>query len=579
LSLISLVALVAPGAAAQDAEDQVVLTIGLIQPWTTLNVTSGFTVSEYEYWNLQYATLTDKAADDFATIPGLAESWVENEPGLSYTYTLREGLEWSDGTPLTADDIAWNVNTGRDQGWDTPLATVQNLTAEVVDDRTITITSAVPDPKLPTMDVYILPRHIWESQAPDYETVITYDARDGVGSGPFVLEEYVEEQSITLAANPSHWRWQGEDPAIDKVVFRVFTNPDAMVAALKQGEIDAAHDISAASLADLEATENIEVVAGAQGGFDEIAVNGGAAAGQPHPALLDINVRRAIGHGIDKQAVIEDIWFGTATEVEAISTGADLKWIPEIPEEDRIGFDPDAARALLDEGGYLDTNDDGFREMPGGGDNIVIRHAVNTDSDTSGPIGDLFAGWMREIGLQVELESYDQDRLFQVIIDGTYDTFHWGWTPFVDPDPMLSYFTSSEIGNYNDANWSSPDYDALYEQQNQELDPDRRLDLVHQAVTVLHDAAVYFPLYVAPDLQAYRTDRFEGWVRQPAEVGPVMFSNTSPSYVLLRPLEGGGGAGGLSPIVLAAIGVGAVAVIAFLLISARRRQASEDERE
>ena len=122
-----------------------------------------------------------------------------------------------------------------------------------------------------------------------------------------------------------------------------------------------------------------------------------------------------------------------------------------------------------------------------------------------------------------------------MLIEGTYDTFYWGWVPFVDPDPMLSYFTEAEIGNYNDANWFDPAYDALYTEQNQEVDPDRRVEIVHEMLTIFHDAAVYIPMYIAPDLQAYRTDTFEGWVKQPAEIGPVIYNNTSPSYVQLTP--------------------------------------------
>jgi peptide/nickel transport system substrate-binding protein len=105
---------------------------------------------------------------------------------------------------------------------------------------------------------------------------------------------------------------------------------------------------------------------------------------------------------------------------------------------------------------------------------------------------------------------------------------------------MLSYFTEAELGNWNDANWFSGEYDALYEEQNQELDPDRRLELVHEMVKVFYDDAVYFALWLAPDLQAYRTDRFEGWVRQPADVGPVIFAQSSPSYSLLAPIGAGG---------------------------------------
>ena len=516
------------------AQDDATMIIGLTQPWETLNPVVGFAVSEYEVWNIQYTGLTTLGAADYAPEPGLAQSWVENDPGLSYTYTLREGLLWSDGEPLTAEDIAWNINTSRDQEWSNYISTVANLTAEVVDDRTVTVTSSVPDPRLPSVGVYILPKHIWEEQATP-ETIDSYDGLDGVGSGPFTISDYQSEESLTMTANPNYY--DGE-PAVGTVIFRYFANPDAMVAALQRGEIDAAQGIPASSFETLDSDPDIVAIAGLQGGFDEIAFNGGAAEGQPHPALLDIEFRRALNRAIDKAGATEDLWFGLAEPATAISVGADLKWVPEIPEDEQFAYDPDAANAALDELGYVDTDGNGIREMPGGGDDIVLRHAVNTDSDLGGAVGELWSNWMNAIGIGVELEAYDQDQLFGVIVDGTYDTFYWGWVPFVDPDPMLSYFTEAELGNWNDANWFDPRFDELYAEQNQEVDPARRQEIVHEMVRILHDNAGYPALWYTPDLQAYRTDRFEGFVRQPAEVGPVIFSQSSPSYALIQPIGG-----------------------------------------
>ena len=112
--VMGLAAIVGAGTASSPVtatgDEPVTLTIGLTQDVDSANVTVGYTVSAYEVWNLQYATLTDKAAADFSTVPGLAESWEVSDDGLTVTYTLRDGLVWSDGTPLTADDIAYTVN-------------------------------------------------------------------------------------------------------------------------------------------------------------------------------------------------------------------------------------------------------------------------------------------------------------------------------------------------------------------------------------------------------------------------------------------------------------------------------------
>ena len=159
-----------------------VFTVGFPGDYDTLNPLMGVEVPDYEIWNLQYATLTDKAAADFATTPGLAESWTMSNGGKTYTYKLRDGLTWSDGKPLTAEDVAYTVNRARDEDWQNYTSTVGNLTAKVIDPRTVEITSSVKDPKLPTMDVYILPKHIWEKQ--DKAAITKYEEHRRRRLGP-----------------------------------------------------------------------------------------------------------------------------------------------------------------------------------------------------------------------------------------------------------------------------------------------------------------------------------------------------------------------------------------------------------
>jgi peptide/nickel transport system substrate-binding protein len=262
-----------------------------------------------------------------------------------------------------------------------------------------------------------------------------------------------------------------------------------------------------------------------------------------------------------------------------------------VPAEDKQDFDLAKAKQILDDAGYKDTNGDGIREMPGGGKPLRLRYAVRSEGDTGQPIAEFVSGWLKEIGIGTTQKVYDDSRLTEVIGKGDYDLFVWGWTPFVDPDPMLSYFTCSQVSSdpkdptnyYNDANWCDKGYDALYKQQKTELDPAKRRDIVHQMLLRFHDAAVYDVLYTLPDLQAYWKDRFTGFVRQPAKTGPVLFSNSSPSYARLAPVtasaknasseSGGGGSGAIIAIVVAVVvvlGLGA-------LFAQRRRTADERE--
>ena len=133
----------------------------------------------------------------------------------------------------------------------------------------------------------------------------------------------------------------------------------------------------------------------------------------------------------------------------------------------------------------------------------------------------------------------DDDALAAVIGQNEFDLFTWGWVPFVDPDAELSYFTTEqattdpEVVGYNDANWCNDEYDELYAQQHVELDAAKRHDIVQQMLEIFYEEAPYVVLYKYDDLQAFRSDRWENFVRQPAETGPVLFTNTSPAYLEL----------------------------------------------
>jgi peptide/nickel transport system substrate-binding protein len=579
---VALVALgVSAAATAQSGDEKVVLTVAT-DDVDSFNPLVGVEVPDYEAWNLQYATLTDKAAADFAVIPGLAESWEASNGGKTYTYTLRDGLRWSDGMPLTAAEIAWNINRGRDEQWGHSYSTVQNLKASAPDERTLVIVSSVPDPKLPTMDIYLLPQHIWGKL--DKNEITKYDGQDGVGSGPFTLAEYKPGQYWRMVANDNYW---GGRPAIDEVVFRVFNNADAMVAALEAGEIDAAQDVPANAFERLSGVEGIVTVEGQQGNVDEVAVNGGAGLKKPHPALLDLRVRQAIAHAIDDQTIIDKVNAGIGEPALTFSPSPDPSWLPDIPVEEQYTFDLDKANQILDDAGYADTDGDGVREMPGGGQPLNLTFAVRTDSQIAKPIADFVKGWLEKIGIAVTFDLMNESKLTEVIGKGEYDLFHWSWTPFVDPDPMLWYFTCENVSqdpknptNYwNDANWCDPEYDELYQQQKVELDPEKRREIVHEMLTRFYKAAVYNNISQNPDLQAYRTDRFTGWIRQPADVGPVIFSNTSPTYVNLKPIEGASSSdGGLSTGALGALVVAGVLVLGGIAwIVVRRRSAGERE--
>ena len=589
----ALVLVASSGSASGQDGKPLVFTVGYTQDIDSMNVAVGVTVAAFEAWNIQYATLTDKSAEDFSVTPGLAESWEGSADGKTWTYKLRPDLKWSDGQPLTSEDIVYTINRSRKEAWLNHAAVVASIKAEAPDPTTVVITSSVPDPKLPVMDVYIVPKHIFEKYSA--KELTKYDALDGVGSGPYVLEEFKKGQFARFKANPNYWR--GE-PALDAVVIRNFNNADAMVAALRSGEIDAAQQVPGAAFDRLADEPDIEVVEGNQGAFNEFALNGGDGLKKGHPALSDPLVRQAIAHAIDKQTLVDRIHDGHATPADTISPSANPEWMPEVPEDQRFEFDLDKANALLDEGGYEDTDGDGVREMPGGGQPLRLRYAVRSETPNAQPTAEFITGWLKDIGIATTQKVYDDGQLTEVIGKGDYDLFEWGWTPYVDPDTMLFYFTCSQVSQdpedptnyYNDASLCDKGYDRLYEQQKVELDPEKRKQIVHEMLLRFARTGVYNALYTYPDLQAYRTDRFEGFVRQPEGIGPVLFSNTSPSYASLRPITatsesgaaaagggGGGDDGGGSTGIIVLVVLAALAVAGGTWVVIRRRTADDRE--
>ena len=562
-----------------------IFDVGDPQGIDNLNPLIGVTVAAFEVWNLQYPYVLNKAAADFSPIPYLATKWDASKDQRTWTYKFRPGMKWSDGKPLTAEDAAWTINTSREEQWLNHYATTQNLKAEAPDPETLVVRSSVDDPKLPAIDVYILPKHVFGKFDADGRE--KFDGNTPVGGGPFTLEKFEKGQFARFKANPNYYAGK---PAVDKVVLRKFNNPDAMVAALKTGELDAAESLPSTGFLELQKndTDNIETVEGYQGSTGEIALNGGDGLKKPHPALLDPPVRTAIAHAIDRDTVVSRALEGVGKPLETLSPSPNPKWIPELEPGDVPEFDLEKAKQILEEAGYKDTDGDGVREMPGGGRPLNFTYYVRSDSVVARPIAEFFTGWLKEIGIATTRKVASDDQLTVIIGKGDYDMFGWTWTPYVDPDTELDYFTCDQIASdpdnptdyWNDANYCDPGYDKLYEQQKVELDDAKRVEIVHEMLKRQAQWGVYNTMYTDPESQAYVKDRFTGWTKQPAKTGPVLYSNTSPTYAQLKPVsasaggdDDGGGSGGM--IVIIALAVLALGIGGFVIT--RRRSADERE--
>ncbi|MBL4543193.1 MAG: ABC transporter substrate-binding protein [Rhodobacteraceae bacterium] len=328
--------MLAAGPALAGPPDSLVLGMQLEPP--NLDPTAGAAgaIDEVVYANL-FEGLT-RFREDGSIAPGLAESWEVSEDGRSYTFHLRDGVRFHDGTAFDAGDVVFSLDRAR--GPDSTNAQkalfdgIEAVTA--LDPGTVRVDLGAPDSgflwALAWGDAVIL--------APETADAA---ATAPVGTGPFRFDRWVRGDRVELARNDAYW---GAPVALDRAVFRFISDPTAAYAALLAGDIDAFPNVPAPeTLMQFKADPHFQVTVGLTEGETILAIN------NARPPLDDIRVRRAIAHAIDRQALIDGALYGYGTPIGS-------HFAPHHPAYvDLTGlsaYDPDAARSLLAEAGFAD---------------------------------------------------------------------------------------------------------------------------------------------------------------------------------------------------------------------------------
>jgi len=323
-------------------------------------------------------------------------------------------------------------------------------------------------------------------------------------------------------------------------------------------------------------------------GFDEIAFNTGSVdleteepIGDPNPAVLDPDFRYALGFAIDREAIRERVY------QEAGITGSTIvppayptyHWAPG--EDVAYTFDPDRAGQLLDEAGY-EMGPDGTRTMPDGEPIGELRLMARSDSETSIGTMEYFSEWLADVGIEGKVESIEGSKLTNVILEGEFDAFEWGWYVEPDPDSMLSYMTCGQRGNWSDSWYCNEEYDALYEEQHSATDEAARSDAVKRMQEIVYLDAPYLVTMYSSIGEAWRSDRFEGFVSQPNPGGIMLLQYGAANYLNITPVSGGGSSdsSGNGAMIGGAIAGGiALVAVAGVLLFRRRDRATADDRE
>jgi len=491
-----------PAAAEPAAVEPVTLRVGGTTIWDAMNPATGWESYTLRYW-FHDGLIEWTELQGFE--PGLAESWTVSSDGLVWTFKVREGVTFHDGTPCTAEDMAWSFNLLM-TGMIGPLYTYVTGFEEVValNPTTLQITVSEPTALMLTARLHyawILPRSIWEGMTED-EIMEFEDPSSLIGTGPYKLTEYVEDEYMIVEANEDYYRGK---PVIDRIVIQQYATEDLVVQALLAGEVDLIFEVPYTAVEPLQKEKNVEVVIMPSLSLDDLAINSHVNGTQPE-SLNDPAVRLAMDYAIDKQKIINVGYAGYGEIAGSILPPAMSDWVS--PNIKPLPYDPDKGNRILDEAGYLDSDGDGIREDADG--NPLEYRLYSEDIGSSARVLEIISDSLADIGISAPPTLMDGDALYDLLEpDWDFDMILWGWGWDPDPDFAVFCFTTQSIEDYlSDCGYSSEEYDAIWREQGITLDRDERRNLIWKAQEILFEDRPYINLVYPPTIQAWRSDRF-----------------------------------------------------------------------
>ena len=471
--------------------------------------------------------------DYYKFTPEFVQSYETSEDGLTWTLHLAEGATWHDGVPVTAEDIKFNCDYFLMLPWMTDVDTCIDH-AEIIDDYTIKVTNTralttVNPPGWWSWDP-ILPKHIFE---PYKDNIESCPNEESIGSGPFKMKEFKSGQYMWLEAYEDYW---GGRPYVDEVVFRLYGTTETMLMALERGEIDVLGDTSLppALIEEFEANPDIavEMVPG-------LTLNGLTFNLHKDTPLQDVNVRKAILCGIDRDRIIDMVFRGYAEKHDSWVYAEDLMHHPNLPQYD---YDPDKANGILDGAGYTDSDGDGIRNDPATGKNLAFELLCSAANTNMVKTGTLIKEMLPDIGVNVDIATVDPDAFSTIIWNPPADGFEMalrGEDPSPAPYGDWIWLEAKGWGALGDGAWWNPSYydnprfNELTALLGTARSIEERKEYMYEMQELMSEDLPEGFLVRPKYISVYRTDKFEGWVNQIG--GPVSwFSDWSILEVHLK---------------------------------------------
>ena len=420
----------------------------------------------------------------------LATDWEVSDDNLTWTFKLREGVTFHDGTPFNAEAVKFTFDRIKAEETGAPRASAARAIAsvDVVDEHTVNITTAEPyAPLLAQLSAYNLA--IMSPSAGD--AVNAEYSRNPAGTGPFRLGDWTPGEEMTLVRNEDYW---GDKAASETVVLSVVPEDSARVLLLISGEADVISNVPTVMVPRLESAPGVELIE--ETGYRTIYVG----MNMKMEPFDDVRVRHAIAHAIDKEALLAGVMTGIGT----LGGGFESTVIPGAADIPPYPYDPERAKALLAEAGYPD----GFEV-----DFYVPTGRYTNDRQ----IGEAIQAQLAEVGIEANLLSPEFGAYSALLRERDAVPFYilGKGSPTGDLDLTLGITTAS-TGSGNYSNYENPEVDALIAEQRVTVDPDARKEVLRQILQQVYDDAPIVALYYENQIFGQR-DNVTGFQVMPNE--------------------------------------------------------------
>lgn len=443
----------------------------------------------YARMSLIFDTLVWKDASG-ENIPWLAESWKSSEDGLTWTFTLRDGVKWHDGQPLTADDVVFTFRyfAVKPNPWSSAAVDVIKE-IERVDERTVRLTltrSYAPFLRNVIGSIPIIPEHVWE-QVEDPKKFV--DEKALIGSGPYRLISYNKAEGAYLyEANDDFWLGP---PYVERI--EMVPVGDELLA-LKQGEVDEAgiSGIVSAATQDLvkafQEDERFDIIT-APGEWN-LVLYFNMERGVP---FSDKSFRQAVAYALDLQTMVNQVLFGDGLPGTPGGLAPSNPWMN--PDIKPYPYDPGKAKALLEEAGYVDSDGDGVLETPDGKPLKIELLYANWYSPRP---AEMIKTWLADVGIEITLKLVDRVTSDQLTSEGQYEMALVGFGGRGgDPDMLRTQLSSqSKSPSFTRVRgYHNERFDELVAKQLAEIDEEARREMVYEIQAILAEDVPTIPLY------------------------------------------------------------------------------------